>query len=194
MGKLLKSKRASRFLLSRNLLVGLGMMMAMVWPGAAAHEQAIGLTEILLIADEAGNCPPQACRIEVAHRLSIHDAESTLMNVLGARADLVGNLAAQDRFVAYVAERFAIGDGVTGDPIELSLLGGEVERGYFWIYQEAELDRPLTALMILQGVLMDAIPQQTNRVNIRRGDQIETLVFSADPGPQSLHFDQVTAP
>ena len=166
----------------------------MVWPGATAHEQAIGLTEVHLIADAAGNCSPVACRIEVAHRLSIHDAESTLMNVLGARADLVGNPAAQDRFVAYVAERFSINDGVTGDPVALTLLGGEVERGYFWVYQEAQLDRPLQALVVMQGVLMDAIPQQTNRVNIRRGDQIETLVFSADPGPQSLHFDQVTEP
>ena len=155
-----------------------------------AHEQAIGLTEVTLIAPEdGGDCTPDTCRIEVAHRLSIHDAESTLMSILGARADLVGNEDAQAKFAAYVADRFLVTDASSGEDVALSLLGGEVERGYFWVYQEAPMPTRFEALSISQGVLMDAIPQQTNRVNIRRDGAVKTLVFSGDPGPQSFSFD-----
>ena len=155
-----------------------------------AHEQAIGLTEVTLIApDDGSDCTPDTCRLEVAHRLSIHDAESTLMSVLGARADLVGNADAQAKFAAYVADRFLVTDASSGEDVALSLLGGEVERGYFWVYQEAAMPMRLEALSISQGVLMDAIPRQTNRVNIRRNGEVKTLVFSGDPGPQSFSFD-----
>ena len=178
----------------RAILLCLAVVCGGLPQGAQAHEQAIGVTEITLIADNLSLCAEAECRIEVAHRLSIHDAESTLMNVLGARADLVGDPDAQARFATYVAEQFQLRDGVTAAPLALTLLGGEVERGYFWVYQEATLSQGLQSLSVENGVLMDAIPAQTNRVNIRRGGQIETLVFNQDPGPQTLQFDQVTAP
>ena len=171
------------------LVLGVASLSLIQGP-ALAHEQAIGLTEVTLIAPEDGSdCTPDTCRIEVAHRLSIHDAESTLMSILGARADLVGNEDAQAKFAAYVADRFLVTDASSGEDVALSLLGGEVERGYFWVYQEAPIPTRFEALSISQGVLMDAIPQQTNRVNIRRDGAVKTLVFSGDPGPQSFSFD-----
>lgn len=157
---------------------------------ATAHEQAIAFTEVSIIVPEDGRaCAPQTCRIEVAHRLVIHDAESTLMSVLGARADLVGDENAQAKFEAYVADRFRLVDGDTGEPFALTLLGGEVERGHYWVYQEAPLSAAPNRLDVTQGVLMDAIPQQTNRVNIVRDNETRTLVFSGDPGPQTFSFD-----
>ena len=171
--------------------LGLGFVSLMFSMGVVhAHEQAIGLTEVTLIAPEDGYaCSPNTCRIEVAHRLSIHDAESTLMSVLGARADLVGNDAAQAKFEAYVADRFQLRDASSGEEISLTLLGGEIERGYYWVYQEASVAAHAETLSVTQGVLMDAIPQQTNRVNFRRDGQVSTLVFSSDPGPQTFSFD-----
>ncbi|NQY14820.1 MAG: hypothetical protein HRT81_13305 [Henriciella sp.] len=157
---------------------------------ASAHEQAIAFTEVSIIAPEDDRaCTPQICRIEVAHRLVIHDAESTLMSVLGARADLVGDEKAQAKFEAYVADRFHLVDGDTGEPFAVTLLGGEVERGHYWVYQEAPLSAVPIRLDVTQGVLMDAIPQQTNRVNIVRDNETRTLVFSGDPGPQTFSFD-----
>jgi len=153
-----------------------------------AHEQAVGLTEITLHAAEGEGvaCLLQVCRLEVAHRLSIHDAESTLMAVLGARADLVGDRAAQAQFEAYVASRFSVSDAGSGQAVPLTLLGGEVERGYYWIYQEGLIPAGVSELTISQGVLMDVIPQQTNRVNIKLGDDVATLIFSGTPGPQGF--------
>lgn len=160
---------------------------------AQAHEQAIAFTEVSILAPEdTSTCTPQTCRIEVAHRLVIHDAESTLMSVLGARADLVGDETAQTKFESYVADRFRIVDGETGAPIALTLLGGEVERGHYWVYQEAPLMTVPMKMNVTQGVLMDAIPSQTNRVNIVRDNETRTLVFNGDPGPQEFSFDEVT--
>lgn len=156
---------------------------------ARAHEQAIGFTEILLKQSVEGDCAPTVCRIEVAHRLSIHDAESTLMNVLGARADLVGDADAQRKLSVYVSQMFELSDTSTGQPIELTLLGGEVERGYFWVYQEAETPDAIRDYSIRHAVLMDAIPRQSNRVNVKLHDEIKTLVFNGSPGPQRVAFD-----
>lgn len=178
-------------MLRRFANLGLGLIGLWLSQTAAyAHEQAIGLTELTVIAPNDGSaCAPDTCRIEVAHRLSIHDAESTLMSVLGARADLVGDDSAKARFEAYVADRFLLTNAVSGESIPLTLIGGEIERGYYWVYQDAKLDAQLDGVSVTQGVLMDAIPHQTNRVNIRRDGDVKTLVFSGDPGPQTFSFD-----
>ena len=156
---------------------------------AGAHEQAIGFTEVSLIQSDDGDCSDRNCRLEIAHRVSIHDAESTLMSVLGARPDLTGDPAAQDRLAVYVADRFALGDAGRDQVFDLTLIGGEVERGHYWVYQEAILEAPLTSLSVAQGMLMDAIPAQTNRVNVKQDDRVQTLIFSASPGPQILSLD-----
>ena len=147
---------------------------------ATAHEQAVGLTEIVVKTGASGSCADAPCRLEVAHRLSIHDAESTLMSVLGARADLVGDIEAQEKFANYVASRVQIENAANGDAIPLTLLGGEVERGYYWVYQEGLAPAGSADLAITQSVLMDAIPRQSNRVNIKTGRNVETLIFTAD--------------
>ncbi|MCR9077679.1 MAG: hypothetical protein NXH78_01140 [Hyphomonadaceae bacterium] len=168
----------------RSLIAGIA---ALVVPQlvAQAHEQAVGLTEIIVKPNAGGSCLDGPCRVEVAHRLSIHDAESTLMSVLGARADLVGDPAAQGKFATYVAGRFEMSNAATGEPLSLTLLGGEVERGYYWVYQDGLIPAGTSTLAIQQTVLMDAIPRQTNRVNVKSRGEIETLVFDNSSGPQS---------
>ncbi|MEM7663924.1 MAG: DUF6702 family protein [Pseudomonadota bacterium] len=147
---------------------------------AYGHEQALALTEVTFLSDgETADCVQSGCRIEVAHRLAVHDAESTLMNVLGARADLIGDRDAQVRFEAYVAEHFALIDPESGDQLGLTLLGGEVERGYYWVYQEGKLNSGQDKLLVSQDVLMDAIPTQTNRVNLKYRGKVSTLIFGS---------------
>jgi len=152
---------------------------------AQAHEQAVGLTEIIVKTGAGASCLEGPCRLEVAHRLSIHDAESTLMSVLGARADLVGDEEAQVKFANYVASRFSIANAVSGETVSLTLLGGEVERGYYWVYQEGLIPAGVAEIAIAQTVLMDAIPRQSNRVNVKVQSAVETLVFTSASGAQN---------
>nr|WP_070961499.1 DUF6702 family protein [Hyphomonas sp. Mor2] len=161
----------------RCLLIGL-CALGLTHGPSQAHEQAVALTEIIVKPTASGSCLEGPCRVEVAHRLSIHDAESTLMSVLGARADLVGDPAAQAKFATYVAERFLVSNAATGESLPLTLLGGEVERGFYWVYQEGLLPAGTSELAITQSVLMDAIPHQTNRVNVKSLSDVETLIFT----------------
>lgn len=156
---------------------------------ASAHEQAVAFTELTIkpIGTDT-DCSVEGCRVEVAHRLAIHDAESTLMNVLGTRADLYGDRDAQAKFEAYVAEQFAMADAETGQSIDLSLLGGEVERGYYWVYQEGVVPASVEEIDLRQTVLMDAIPAQTNRVNIRQNGTTRTLVFRGGTRAQAYRI------
>ena len=157
--------------------------------GASAHEQAVAFTELVIKASGAEtDCSVEGCRIEVAHRLAIHDAESTLMNVLGARADLYGDRAAQTKLEAYVAGRFSLTDPATSKPVDLTLLGGEVERGFYWVYLEGEIPAETAELDVSNTVMMDAIPRQTNRVNIRRDGETRTLVFQGSSRPQAYRI------
>ena len=172
----------------RSLLIAAALAAA-PFTGASAHEQAVAFTELVIKANGAeADCSDEGCRIEVAHRLAIHDAESTLMNVLGARADLYGDRAAQSKLEAYVASRFSLSDVTTGAPVDLTLLGGEVERGYYWVYLEGDILAETTELDVSNTVMMDAIPNQTNRVNIRRDGDTQTLVFRGASRPQSYRI------
>jgi hypothetical protein len=169
-------------------ILGLFLMSS---PIAAAHEQAIAITELTLMAEQQGqpSCVAGLCRVEVAHRFSIHDAESTLLSVLGERPDLGFNPDAQAKFEAYVQGKFSVTEADTGLPVPLSLVGGEVERGFYWVYQEGFAPRNLDGLTITHGALMEVIPTQTNRVNIRLESEVRTLVFTRDAGPQTIRFD-----
>lgn len=163
--------------LSRLFAIG-ALSLTLLHGAAQAHEQAVGLTEIIIKTGAGASCLDGPCRLEVAHRLSIHDAESTLMSVLGARADLVGDEAAQAKFANYVASQFSIANASSGEPVSLTLLGGEVERGYYWVYQEGLIPAGVGDIAISQTVLMDAIPRQTNRVNVKTQSGVETLIFT----------------
>ena len=91
-------------------------------PVMAAHEQAIAITELTLMAEQQGqpSCVAGLCRVEVAHRFSIHDAESTLLSVLGERPDLGFNPEAQAKFEAYVQGKFSVSEVTMGLPVPLS--------------------------------------------------------------------------
>ena len=137
--------------------------------GAFAHQQKVALTEILFNA-RTGN-------IEVAHRFIMHDAEHAIRTELDIDGDLYGSADTQSAFAAYVAERFVIAapDGVT---LPLNLLGAEIKDGYFWVYQETLAPEGINALVVRHDALRDIWPKQVNRVNVKRGDDVRTLIFS----------------
>jgi hypothetical protein len=167
-------------------LLAIGAVSLVFLEGSAlAHEQAVGVTEIIVKTGAGASCLEGPCRLEVAHRLSIHDAESTLMSVLGARADLVADAEAQAKFANYVADRFAITNAASGEAVALTLLGGEVERGYYWVYQVGLIPAGVADIAIAQTVLMDAIPRQTNRVNVKSQSEVATLIFTSASGVQN---------
>ena len=134
-----------------------------------AHQQKAALTEILLNS-RTGN-------IEVAHRFALHDAEHAVRSELGIDGDLYGSLDTRSAFAAYVADRFAL-TKPDGALLPLTVLGTEIKDGYLWVYQEAPAPDQLDALSVRHGALRDIWHDQVNRVNVKYGEEVQTVIFT----------------
>lgn len=134
-----------------------------------AHEQKAALTDIYFNG-RTGN-------LEISHRFSIHDAEHTLRKATDHFADLVESSRDQAAFADYVCEHFELSSS-DKQPIELTLVGQELEGGYLWIYQEAKIEGPVkVAFYVKNSVLMDVVEDQINTVNVRDRFGVSTFVF-----------------
>lgn len=149
------------------------MLMAALSIGAAfAHKQKAAVTEVTFNI--------RSGMIEVAHRFIIHDAEHAIRDAAGERRDLINDEDAQQFFAEYVASHF---DLTVNDRLaNLTLLGGEIEGGHIWIYQEAPAPFFVTRISLSQSALTEVWPGQVNTVNVRTGEVVQTLTFSSDAG------------
>lgn len=139
-----------------------------------AHKQKVALTDILY-NERTGN-------LEIAHRISLHDAEHALHEVTDSRADLTKSPEAQAAFAKYVAQRFEL-SSKDNTKLKLTLVGQEIERGYLWVYQETKIPKSTApSFFIANTFLQDVIKNQVNTVNIRKGSQVATYTFKAKSG------------
>lgn len=133
-----------------------------------AHQQKAAITKVLF--------NPRTGNIEVMHRFYLHDAEHAVRQIFGKDADIVGTRETQSVFADYVGERFALKNGDAELP--LSPVGFEIERAFFWVYQETPITDGISDLTIKHNALRDVWPQQINTVNIEGLDEIKTATFS----------------
>ncbi|MEL6569489.1 MAG: DUF6702 family protein [Pseudomonadota bacterium] len=138
---------------------------------AAAHQQRVASAEVLLNA--------RSGFVEVAHRFSIHDAEHALALADGERPDLIGSAAARESFAAYVADSFSIVDG-RGEPLELTILGSEIEGGHIWIYQEAPLPSDPSGMSMRHGAFHEIWSDQRTLVTVKSPGGDTSLLFEDD--------------
>ena len=140
---------------------------------ASAHQQKAALTEVLF--------NPRTGNIEVAHRFALHDAEHAVRIELGVDGDLYTTPETRAAFASYVAKHFSLATP-DGAPLPLALLGVEISDGHLWVYQETPAPDAIDALVVRCGALRDIWPDQINRVNVKRGDDVRTLVFTGAVG------------
>ena len=139
-----------------------------------AHKQKVALTDILY-NERTGN-------LEIAHRISLHDAEHALHEVIESKDDLTKSPKARAAFAKYVVQRFEL-TLKDKTKLKLTLVGQEIERGYLWVYQETKIPEPATAsFFIANTILQDVIKGQVNTVNIRSGSQVASFTFKAKSG------------
>ncbi|MEN7536787.1 DUF6702 family protein [Aurantiacibacter flavus] len=152
----------------RKLLAALALMVLAqpVW----AHQQKIVITTM------SNN--PRTGMLEVSHRVPMHDAEHALHDM--KEADIARNQASRDAFAVYVGNHFAL--TADDEPVELEMLGNEVDGAYLWIYQIAPAIPEDTVLAVRSSILTDIWPSQENRVNLGEGTSVETLIFHAGDG------------
>ena len=171
-----RMKRASRSLV---------LFLATGWCSLAslmlsAHEQKASLSDVFF-NERTGN-------LEIAHRISIHDAEHVLRQTGQKPADLIDSEKAQSLFAEYVTKEFIL-KTADGSEIELTLVGQEIDDGHLWIYQEITMaELPGKAFLIHNSILHDEVDQQTNTVNVRFGSRVSTFVFR--PGSEAELYEQ----
>lgn len=143
-------------------------MAGLIFGPANAHQQKAAITKILF--------NPRTHNIEVMHRFYLHDAEHAVRQIFGKDADILGSDETKASFGQYVTDRFGL-TSQTGEALPLSFVGFEIERNFFWVYQETPIKEGLSSINIRHNALRDMWPQQINTVNIEGLADIKTATF-----------------
>lgn len=142
-----------------------------------AHQQKLAVSTIAV--------NPRTDKLEVVHQVPVHDAEHALKRQ-GIAADIVASDASREAFARYVARRFTLEAG--GRPVALDYVGSEVSGGSLMVYQEAAKPRAGASLRVNSQILTDVWARQENRVNIGRGTNVRTFVFTVNEPARSFQL------
>lgn len=151
-----------------------------------AHQQKTAVTRLLFNSNTGS--------LEIMHRLFLHDAEHAANVVFGAKQDIIQSADSRALFGSYVVNRFAVAfdDNASLQELAPIYLGEEIDGQYLWVYQEVpdfatrHIGKALQ-LRVINSVLRDVWPDQSNLVNVERGGKIESITFSV--GADSLQIE-----
>lgn len=144
---------------------------------AFAHQQKAAITKVLF--------NPRTGNIEVMHRFYLHDAEHAVRQIFGQKADILASKETQSLFADYVGERFAMtDDGVS--PLPLSSVGFEIERQFFWVYQETPARDGIEELTFRHDALRDLWPSQINTINVEGVGDVKTATLEGSVEVQTV--------
>lgn len=156
-------------MLSRRSLLQacLGGALALTFAGAAlAHDAPRVETEVAHL-DDGG--------LEITHVLQLSAAQRLLhKGGVIATNDLSG-LRARAKAALYASDRFEV--RADGAPLELTLLGAEIEGGHVYIYQIGDIATLPKIWSVRNSILRDLNASFDNTVNLPTPDGIQTLVF-----------------
>lgn len=164
--------------LTSTLLVAFLLSAALV-SVSTAHQQKMAITRVEL--------NPRTNMLEVLHRFELHDAEHAVGEIFGKGADIISSEQTQAQFADYVAERFGIFHS-NNEALPVSLVGFEVEGQHFWVYQETPKPESLVGIQIVHNALRDIWFAQTNTVNVKIDQEVNTLTFTENTEVLSVNF------
>lgn len=162
----------------QRIILALTLLAAALFPMVAgAHQQKLAVSTIAV--------NPRTDKLEVVHQVPVHDAEHALKRQ-GIAADIVASSDSREAFARFVARRFKLEAG--GKPVALTYVGSEVSGGSLMVYQEAAKPRAGASLSVNSQILTDVWARQENRVNIGRGTNVRTFVFTVNEPSRSFQF------
>lgn len=144
-----------------------------------AHQIKTAITKILF--------NPNTGNIEVMHRFNLHDTGHAVRVLFDKKADIYNSKDTQELFANYVSNRFFI-KPLGGEELKLKNVGHEIERVYFWVYQEIKAPTNIKGLTIIDNALRDIWPEQTNTVNIEGHGDLKTAIFNGDAEIINIEF------
>ncbi|MBT5187950.1 MAG: hypothetical protein HOM01_14165 [Kordiimonadaceae bacterium] len=146
-----------------------------------AHQLRAAITKVLFNKN-TGN-------LEVMHRFYLHDTEHAVQMLFDKKADIYNSADTQELFANYVSKRFAI-KPLNGEEMRLKHVGHEIERIYFWVYQEIKAPENIEGLTIIHNALRDIWPDQINTVNVEGRGDLRTATFDGDVEILSVEFNK----
>jgi hypothetical protein len=156
------------------------MVGALIAP-AHAHQLRAAITKVLFNKN-TGN-------LEVMHRFYLHDTEHAAQMLFDKKADIRKSTDTQELFANYVSQRFAI-KPLNGEELKLKHVGHEIERIYFWVYQEIKAPENIEGLTIIHNALRDIWADQINTVNVEGRGDLRTATFDGDVEILSIEFNK----
>jgi len=140
-----------------------------------AHRAARTETEVTLYDDG---------RIDVIHLMHTDDTKRALFDVgILDKPDLLG-LKARAKVALYVESHFSIFANDT--PVELEVIGAEIEGPNFYVYQQGHTDAPAKDISLEASMMRELIHSQTNSVNIKHGGETYSLDFRGRDGRKHI--------
>ena len=123
------------------------------------------------------------------HRFYLHDTEHAVQMLFDKRADIRNSADTQELFANYVSKRFAI-KPLDGPELKLKAVGHEIERIYFWVYQEVKAPENIEGLSMIHNALRDIWTDQVNTVNVEGNGDLRTATFEGDVELLSVEFSE----
>lgn len=127
--------------------------------------------------------------LEIEHRFYVHDSEHALSKVFSKPVDLHKDAESKALFEQYILSHFSL--WINDELIQPDTVGSDVERKYFWVYQEVPLskDFPATAIetMTLEmTALQDVWKKQLNYINVELNDKTQSVRLSFEKPKQTI--------
>lgn len=164
----------------KNLIVLIVMITGVFITPVFAHQQRAAITKVLFNKN-TGN-------LEVMHRFYLHDTEHAVQMLFDKKADIRNSAATRELFANYVSQRFAI-KPLNGEELKLTAVGHEIERIYFWVYQEVKAPEDIEGLTMIHNALRDIWTDQVNTVNVEGRGDLRTATFDGEVEILSVEFN-----
>ncbi|MBT7604807.1 MAG: hypothetical protein HN583_03875 [Kordiimonadaceae bacterium] len=159
------------------IIIALSSMIALP---AQSHQLRTAITKVLFNKN-SGN-------LEVMHRFYLHDTEHAVQMLFDKKADIRNSADTRELFANYVSNRFAI-KPIDGEELKLTPVGHEIERIYFWVYQEVTAPKDLKGLSMIHNALRDIWTNQVNTVNVEGIGDLRTATFEGGIELLSVEFN-----
>ncbi len=156
-------------LLSRRQAVLFGASLAFV--GRARPVQA----HRLITTDTRVDIDTETGKIEVIHSFHVHDTETTLLKASIIDGPDLLSLRSRAQLALYTEQHFSLKNGQT--PIELKILGAELDKRNILVFQEGQLKKELEYLLVEASMMRELVVNQINNVDIAIDGKITSVQF-----------------
>jgi hypothetical protein len=146
---------------------------------APAHPFYVSVTEITI--------KPAQKSIQIACKLFTDDLQDALYNLYNKQVDLTKPTAEHEQLLQrYLQERLQL--KISGQSIQLSIIGFEQAQEATWCYLEATLyNQTVKEVFVNSTILCDYLPTQANLIHCK-WDHVERKSYKMDCGNTSYTF------